>query len=172
MMSPRGNHAVPSTATSVGSRPSPSRPTDRCWRRRAPTARSASGRGIGCSARRHRRKRKNPMPAFDQLLSDPPAAAVVQAMLTAVERANYRCRVGKLEPSRADYEKFFAGEFVKESEGVWLWLGGETSTSTYTQHLRQTLLGLAWWTSPQGQRHVKVVGRRIEPGNEMRENRF
>src|SRR2546423_14857876 len=111
------------------------------------------------------------MPAFDRLLTDPPADEVLRVMLEAVETANRRCRDGLMKPSKEDSERFVAGEFVKPREGARIWQAGGNSGTTY-KAARQTILGLAWWTTPQGRRLVKIVGRRPSGDDYRHDARF
>ena len=116
------------------------------------------------------------MPAFDRLLTNPPADEVVRVMLEAVDTANQKCRVGLLKPNRLAYERYVAGDFARQAEGMHLWLADGSDGTTYPGNLRQTLLGLAWWTAPQGERRVKVVGRRTSNdgfyGDQKHDSRF
>jgi WD40 repeat protein len=112
------------------------------------------------------------MPAFDRDLTDPGADELVKMMVQAVETANKRCRVGKIDPVPDEYRRFVAKEFADKPEGVQLWLGGQGRVKTYPPNTRATLLGLAWWTNPLGKRLVRVVGRRIEPFNDAPTHRF
>src|SRR5262245_19936201 len=112
------------------------------------------------------------MPPFVHDCIDPTPEVVESKMAEAVESANKRCRVGKMEIDRDDYRRFLAKEFAGGPEGVGMWLADRGRVQTYPVAIRATLLGLAWWTSPLGKRQVRIVGRRIEPYNNARSNRF
>jgi hypothetical protein len=112
------------------------------------------------------------MPAFDSDLTDPAPDVVAATMLRAVETANKRCRVGKMEANAGDYRSFAAKQLPAAPEGVALWLAERGRVEGYPHDVRATLLGVAWWTDPLLSKRVRVVGRRIEPANERAENRF
>src|SRR5438270_6378051 len=101
------------------------------------------------------------MPPFDCDLVDPQPDNLVRTMTEAVETANKRCRIGKMSPATDDYRRFATTQFALKPEGVQMWLADVGRTATYPPNVRATLLGLAWWTSPLGQRRVRVVGRRV-----------
>jgi hypothetical protein len=111
------------------------------------------------------------VPAFDSELINPTQADLEKAMAQAVETANLRCRVGLLKVDRGDYRRFLAAEF-NAPEGVALWLAEKGRVETFPPTPRATLLGVAWRTTPLGQRVVRVAGRRIEPFKESPRNRF
>src|SRR5262249_5996537 len=110
------------------------------------------------------------MPAFDRLLTDPPAADVVAALLEAVETANRLCRIGLLTPQKGTYERFANAKVAKQPEGSHLWLADGSNGDTYPANVRQTLVGLAWWTTPQGRKLVKIAGRRTSYDDQRDEN--
>src|SRR5436190_23236162 len=112
------------------------------------------------------------MPAYDRLMTDPPADEVVRALLEATETANRLCRVGVMKADKAAFEKFAARDLARKAEGSYLWLADGTGGTTYPANVRQTLVGLAWWTTPQGRKLVKVAGRRTSYEDQRDENRF
>jgi WD40 repeat protein len=112
------------------------------------------------------------MPPFDRDLVDPQPDALVRVMTEAVEMANKRCRVGKMTSEVGEYHRFAKMDFADRPEGVRLWLAERGQVETYPADVRATLLGLAWWTNPLGRRLVRVVGRRVEPGNASPAHRF
>jgi hypothetical protein len=111
------------------------------------------------------------MPAFERRFLNPGADEVADALVEAVEAANYRCRVGKLEPDPAAYRRFVQN-MARKREGVGRWVAGLERAEDATPFVRATLLGLAWWTDYLDRKHVRVVGRRLEQGNEFHQNRF
>jgi hypothetical protein len=98
------------------------------------------------------------MPAFDQVLVQPDAEAVVAAMLRAVVTANKRARVNRLAPDEPEYRRF-AAEALGSTDGDRHWLPDPPDL------WRGTVLRVAWWTDPLGRRHFRVAGRRYEPTN-------
>jgi hypothetical protein len=102
------------------------------------------------------------MPQFDCSFVDPAEDQLARTMVEAVQTANKRCRVGKLTPDEAAYRKFVQQD-MGAAEGIQQWWGRMASSeaSPFSTD-RATLLGVAWWTDPQGRKHVRVAGRRYE----------
>jgi hypothetical protein len=111
------------------------------------------------------------MPAFDRVLIDPPADALVAALTEAMQTANKRCRVGVLKADDATFRPL-AGPFAQKPEGSAAWVAGAPSPEKHDPNQRATLVGAAWWTDALGHKHLRVVGRRMEPGNLLRSNLF
>ena len=111
------------------------------------------------------------MPAFDRVLIDPPADALVPALTEALQAANKRCRVGVLKADAATFAGL-AGPFTEKPQGSAAWVAGAPSLAQYNANERATLVGAAWWTDALGRKHLRVVGRRLEPGNCQRNFRF
>jgi hypothetical protein len=103
------------------------------------------------------------MPAFDRLLLDPTPEALMAALGEAARTANARCRSGLVErPTPAAATAVLAGQ----PEGVVRWSHNDDPGQ------RSTVVGLAWWSDRLGHKHVRVVGRRREPGNQLWDNVF
>jgi hypothetical protein len=111
------------------------------------------------------------MPAFDRVLIDPPADEVVRALDEALQTANQRCRVGLLQVDAGALRQL-ARPFAKKPEGSATWVGGAPSAAELAPEQRGTLVGAAWWTDALGRKHLRVVGRRLEPFNSLRSNLF
>jgi hypothetical protein len=111
------------------------------------------------------------MPSFDASFVQAAAEELVKAMAEAVAAANKRCRVGKLTADEAAYRDFIHNEMAAP-EGVRRWIAGTQTQDEGSAPGRATLLGVAWWTDPVGRKHVRVVGRRLEPSSEHHHNRF
>jgi hypothetical protein len=111
------------------------------------------------------------MPAFDRVRIDPSADDLVRALDEALKCANQRCRVGLLEVDEAAFRQL-AGPFAKKPEGWAAWVAGAASLAEHDPSQRATLVGAAWWTDALGRKHLRVVGRRLEPGNVLRTNLF
>lgn len=112
------------------------------------------------------------MPYFNVELTDPTPQALEKAMADAVEQANLRCRVGVMKADRPAYLTFAADEYPASPEGVAMWVAEKGRVTTYPPTPRATLLGVAWRTTPVGQRIVRVAGLRVEPFKEHATNRF
>jgi hypothetical protein len=111
------------------------------------------------------------MPAFDRVLIDPPADELVRALDEARASANKRCRVGLLTVAEDTFRRL-ATTFAKKAEGSAAWVAGATSPAEHDPTQRATLVGAAWWTDALGRKHLRVVGRRLEPFNVLRSNLF
>jgi hypothetical protein len=111
------------------------------------------------------------MPAFDRVLIDPPADALVTALTEALESANKRCRIGLLQADEGAFRKL-ARPFATKREGSATWVAGAPSAAELAPEQRATLVGAAWWTDALGRKHLRVVGRRLEPFNALRCNLF
>src|SRR5262249_4079253 len=62
--------------------------------------------------------------------------------------------------------------FDREKEGVVRWIADAATLAEYRPENRATLVAAAWWSDVVRRKHVRVVGRRLEPGNGLRTNRF
>ncbi|MCI0464013.1 MAG: hypothetical protein L0Z62_44330 [Gemmataceae bacterium] len=62
-----------------------------------------------------------------------------------------------------------AARLDRQKEGSNCWVAGAGSSAAPR---RATLAGSAWWTDAVGRSHARVVGRRLDPDNEYRTNRF
>ncbi len=111
------------------------------------------------------------MPAFEKRFLDPTAAAVAGAMNDAVTTANYRCRLNKLKPDPALYERT-ASEVLAQPEGVRRWIEGMPDPDQCHSNHRATLLGVAWWSDRIGRKHVRVASWRLEQHNVHHERLF
>jgi hypothetical protein len=111
------------------------------------------------------------MPAFDRVLIDPPADALGPALDEALQSANKRCRVGLLQVDEGAFGQL-ARPFAGKREGSATWVAGAPSAAELAPEERATLVGAAWWTDALGRKHLRVVGRRLEPFNALRCNLF
>jgi hypothetical protein len=111
------------------------------------------------------------MPAFDHVLIDPPADDLVATLHEAASTANQRCRVGLLKGDDGAFREL-AATFTRKAEGSNRWIAGAPNPDQYDPNQRATLVGAAWWSDPLGRKHARVVGRRLEPFNGLRTNRF
>src|SRR5262245_33480024 len=111
------------------------------------------------------------MPSFETRLLQPTVEEITVALVEAEKEANYRCRVGKLERDESFYRKA-AVEANKQREGFTRMLDSSVALAAQEGNERATLVGLAWWTDPLGRKHWRIVGRRLEPGNNLLEHRF
>jgi hypothetical protein len=111
------------------------------------------------------------MPAFDRVLIDPTADGLVGALHEATATANQRCRVGLLKVDEATFRPL-AMSFARKAEGSAAWVAGAPSPAEHDPNQRATLVGAAWWADALGRKHLRVVGRRLEPENVLRSNLF
>ncbi len=111
------------------------------------------------------------MPAFDRVLIDPPADALVPALTEAMQTANKRCRVGVLKADDATFAAL-AGPLAERPEGSAAWVAGAPSPAEHDPNQRATLVGAAWWTDALGRKNLRVVGRRLGPGNTLLSSLF
>src|SRR5439155_11004245 len=89
----------------------------------------------------------------------------------AVENANKRCRKGLLKADEAVFRRI-AKDVLANPEGVERRSKAPGKGTVQGSGARATLLGVAWWTDPVGRRHVRIVGRRLQPFSEFHLNRF
>ena len=111
------------------------------------------------------------MPAFDRVLIDPSADDLVRALDEALQSANKRCRMGLLQVDEGAFRQL-ARPFASKPEGSAAWVPGAPSAAQLAPEQRATLVGAAWWTDALGRKHLRVVGRRLEPFNALRSNLF
>jgi hypothetical protein len=105
------------------------------------------------------------MPEFDRLLLDPTPEALRQALAEAVQTANHRCRSGLLQlPPHLMRDAVTTVQ--RWPEGVY------NRSANDDPGQRSTVGGLAWWTDPLGRKHIRVAGRRREPGSQLWANVF
>jgi WD40 repeat protein len=94
------------------------------------------------------------MPSIDERLIDPPLQEVAKTLFKAMRSAN-----GRLTERRLDKDLFFFHQFVRRAVrspgGHKVWTGGRGG-------MPAAQVKAAWWTDPIGQRHWRVIGRRLD----------
>jgi hypothetical protein len=111
------------------------------------------------------------MPPSEKTFLGPTAEAVEAALADVVQQANYRAQKGKLTPDPAAYSAC-AAEMLSRPAGVRVWIGGLARPEDCRADTLASLVGAAWWTDHLGRKHARVVGRRLERGDQFHQRSF
>jgi WD40 repeat protein len=97
------------------------------------------------------------VPTIDERLIDAPLQEVAKTLFKAMRTANAR-----LTERQLDKDLFFFHQFVRRAlrapEGNKVWTGGRGGVPA-------AQVKAAWWTDPIGQRHWRIIGRRLDHRN-------
>jgi hypothetical protein len=91
---------------------------------------------------------------YDKVFINPTPAELAAALVEATDTANYRARERKVAHPNG------MRVFDNEPEGIW-WADGGGVPNSYGYSTGSSAVGYAWWTDEHGNRHVRVVARRV-----------
>jgi hypothetical protein len=99
------------------------------------------------------------MAIFDRRFVQPSEEELAKTLREAVAVTNRGCRTAPIVMDAATVESVLEAQ-RSQAEGTRFWLG-EAKTPTQKSRARLPLVGLAWWTDWNGQRHLRIFGDRI-----------
>jgi len=106
-----------------------------------------------------------------KILIDPKADELRDLIRSAVDTANYRCRVGKLQITEPELRSLIA-DALTEHEGARRFVGEKTDAGSIPRETLATILGVAWWSDVLGTKHVRVSAFRMQRFGEFHTQRF